>query len=83
MGSKAETRAAFSSAFFVRNWQEIKKKFKNPRLSFCEKQCPVGQDVSGFSQCVSPAENRRREPKCGNTILHDAPLNQRVHFQIS
>lgn len=36
-GSKAVTRAGFSSAFFVRNWQEITRKFKNPRLSFCEK----------------------------------------------
>lgn len=80
---KVETRAAFTFAFFLRNWQEIKRKLKHPWAGFCGKQCPVRQDVSGFGRCLFPAGNWRREPMPGNRALHNAPPNQRVYFQLS
>lgn len=80
---KVETRAAFTFTFFLRNWQEIKRKLKHPWAGFCGEQCPVRQDTSGFGRCLFPAGNWRREPTPGNRALHNAPPNQRVYFQLS
>lgn len=80
---KVETRAAFTFAFFFRNWQEIKRKLKHPWAGFCGRQRPVRQDASGFGRCLFPAGNWRREPTPGNRALHNAPPNQRVCFQLS